>query len=490
MFKKLLNLLSDAAVYGLSSLISQIVGFLLLPVLTRYLEPREFGIAVMLGIVSALFLPLANLGMSNAVFRRFNLQPDEHVRARVIGTALVSVAISSAVVLAVTLAMAPQIAGVLLGDSGSAALVRVSLVSAAAAAIGMVPFVALRAARRVRTAAAVNVSKVLLSVTVTLLLVVGWRQGVWGVVIGTLVGEVTLAMVLVGLAWNSLWGGFDKTIWRQMAAYGLPFVPHHVQAVGVDLFGLYMVREMLGLGAAAMYGIATRFAKPVTFVVNAVQASWVPYKFQVHAEDADSKSFFQSTFTYYVAALSYLWVGVALWGPDAVRLLIGADYHQSAFLIWAVALIPVSQGLYYMSGTGIELSDNTRPMPLVSFLGLLTVVGGAFLLIEPLGALGAALATATGWLAMAVAIYTLSQRRFAISYDWPTIAGFCGLAAIVVTLGNVFVQPLTVAPRLIVIVLLSVAYPLVGFAFLLRSRDERGRMLYLLSKFRMVPSSR
>lgn len=490
MLRKLLDLLSDAAVYGISSMLSRIVGLALLPLLTRYLTPADYGVVIMLGVVGMLFAPLGNLGMTNAIFRRFNLEKDPQARASVLGTGLVSVTCSSLVMLAIGMLVAGPIARFIIGDASAVALVRVSLLAAAATAIGMVPFVSLRAARRVKTAALVNVSKVVLSLIVTVSLLVVWELGVWAVVLGTLVSEVALALAQIVMTFPSFRAGFAWATWKRMASYGLPFVPHHLQAVGMDLFGLFMIREMLGLGAAGIYGVATRFASPLNFIVGSVQQSWVPYKFQIHAEDADARSFFQSTLTYYVAALSYLWVGVALWGPEVVWLLAGPEFHDAAFLIWAVALIPVMQGLYYMSGTGLELSDNTRPLPLVSFAGLVVVVGAAFILIEPLGAMGAAMATALGWLAMAAAHYPLAQRRFMISYDWATVAWFVVMAAVFVTVGNFVVQPLPLLPRLTLMIMLSLIYPLTGFVVLLRSRYERGRMVHLLSKFRPVPFNR
>jgi O-antigen/teichoic acid export membrane protein len=490
MLRRLLDLLSDAAIYGISSMLTRIVGLLLLPLLTRFLTPAEYGVLIMLSIVSMLSAPLARMGMTNAIFRRFSLEKDPLARSEVLTTGLASVTCSSLVVLAIGMLFAGPIARFVVGDADTVGLVRVSLLSSTATAIGMVPFVSLRAARRVKTAATVNVSKVLISTTVTVWMLVVWQLGIWAVVWGTLVAEVTLTLAQLVLTSSSFRAGFQWATWKQMASYGLPFVPHHLQAAGLELFGLYMVREMLGLGAAGVYGVATRFASPISFIVSAVQQSWVPYKFQIHAEGAGARKFFESTLTYYVAAISYLWVGVALWGPEAVRLIAGAKFHDAAFLIWAVALIPVAQGLYFMSGTGLELSDNTRPMPLVSFSGLVMVVSAAFLLVPWMGALGAALATSIGWLTMGVVLYTLSQRRFAISYDWPTIAGFLTMAAVFVAVGGMVVQPLALFPRLTLITLMSLAYPLIGIAFLLRSRDERGRMLRLLSKLRLAPSSR
>jgi O-antigen/teichoic acid export membrane protein len=476
-------------VYGVSSVLTRIVGLLLMPLVTRYLTTEEYGVVTMLSVISLLFLPVGNLGMTNAIFRRFNLDKDPQAQARVLSTALVSVCCSSLLLLAITAAFAVPIARYFVGDPDAVSLVLASLVSAAATAIGMVPFVALRAARRVKAAAAVNVAKVAVSLVVTVLLLVVWDLGMWAVVLGTLVSEVALALVQIALTLPAFRAGFAWATWKQMFSYGVPFVPHHLQAAAMDLFGVYVVREMMGLGPAGLYAVATRFASPINFIVGSVQQSWVAYKFQVHSETDDARSFFQSTFTYYVAALTYLWVGVALWGPDVIRLMTDAPFHDAAFLIWAVGLIPVMQGFYFMSGTGLELSDNTRPMPLVSLFGLITIVVSSLLLVREFDALGAAISTSLGWLAMAIVLYTLSQRRFAISYDWPTIAWFGVMAALFVIAGNM-AQTLPALTRLGLIVLLSLAYPLLGLMVLLRSRDERGRMLLLLSKFRALQSNR
>ena len=53
MFKKLLSLLSDVAVYGISGLLSQLIGFLLLPVYTNYLTPVDQGLITMVATVGA-----------------------------------------------------------------------------------------------------------------------------------------------------------------------------------------------------------------------------------------------------------------------------------------------------------------------------------------------------------------------------------------------------------------------------------------------------
>jgi enterobacterial common antigen flippase len=339
----------------------------------------------------------------------------------------------------------------------------------------------LRTERRVKTIAALNISKLLISVICTIVWVVVLDWGVLGVLLGSLVGEVYGLIVLFITTRDLFRFRFNRETWRHMASYGLPFLPHHLQAEAINLFGQFEICRMLGAEQTGIYSVATKFGAPLAFVVGALQQAWTAYKFQIHATDDDPAGFFRTTVTYYMAGISYLWLGVAVWGPEMVRLMTQADYHPAAELVGVVALITVAQGMYFMMGTGLELSDNTRYAPLVSFTGLVTVVSASYLLIPTLHALGAAAATALGWLAMAAVFFYLAQQRYPIEYDWPALRAMAVLSAVCGATAY-FDQTLSLAPRLVLGVVLSIVYPLLLILVLLRSPIERHRMCILWSR--------
>ncbi len=430
MLKKILSLLSDSAVYGISSLLSQLLGFLLLPLYTRYLTPSNQGVIAMVATVTAFYTPLSRLGLVNSIFRRFNLDKSPEARGRMLSTALASVATSSLVFLAAAAALAGTLSWLAVGDASAVGIVELSVLAAAATSIGTVPLAVLRADRRVKTTALVNVLKLLLSVTATIWLVVGLEWGVWGVVSGALIGEVAGMTMLFWLTAANFRYRPSFGVWRRLSFYGLPFVPHQLLGLAMTLVGQYVVGHMLGLSEAGLYSTATKFALPVAFVINSVQAAWVAFKFQIHAEDEDPAGFFRTVTTYYVAGVLYLWVGVSLWGPEMLWLLTEKSYHPAAWLIAVTGMIPAAQGIYFMMGTGMEIGEDVRSMPLVTLAGLVTAVISVWLLVDRMGAAGAALATTNAFIALAVVIYFLSQRRFKIHYDWPAISSLVALALV------------------------------------------------------------
>lgn len=478
MLRKLRDLASDSATYGLSGVIRQAISFFLLPLYTSYLTPEDYGILALLAIVALLFLPLANLGISNAVFRRYNTVKNEEERLQVLNTGMISVVAFSVALTLLGFAIAGPLAFALFGKQVHIQLVELTLIGACFDSIAQIPQVTLRADRRVKLAAGLNVISLLANVLMTIALVVGLEKGVQGVVWANTAGSLFSMVLQFLFVLKTVRLIFDRVLWRAMLTYGLPFLPHRLLSLGLTQFGVYMISHMLGTEEAGLYSIAMRVILPIQMIVDSIQRAWVPFKFQIHADEAEPEPFFRSITTYYVALTTYLWLGVALWGPEVVRLMTTSDFHAAAPLVPFVALIPFVRGLYFMFGTGIELSDNTKPLPVVSFFGFMAVVIGAFALIPLIDAYGAALATVAGWMAMTIVIYIISQRRIQIPYDWTSVFQLVATSQAIVLVGLVLSEH-TVMIRLAFAVLASIGYPVIGYAILSRSATESQRFLML-----------
>ena len=58
MFERLKELVRHSAVYGLGSIVARVLGVLLLPLYTRYLSPRDYGLIETLVALSAVLTAL------------------------------------------------------------------------------------------------------------------------------------------------------------------------------------------------------------------------------------------------------------------------------------------------------------------------------------------------------------------------------------------------------------------------------------------------
>ncbi|MFO0680449.1 MAG: lipopolysaccharide biosynthesis protein [Sandaracinus sp.] len=458
MLEKLKQILVDTLTYGASGVMTQVLGFLLMPLYTRCLEAEEFGAIAMMSLVFQVFLALASLGFRTAMYKEFFAAKDEDERARAVGTAILGVGAASVGLLLLGQLLAPWLLALVLPGESRALLVRLELVTAAVSTCEGMLLLVLQAAREVRTAAAYTTGKALSFIVMNVALVAGVR---WGV-IGYLTAELTNALVstaaLLYLTRRFIVWSFVPIAFRRMLRYGLPFMPTRLLNIAMTLLGSFAVTQYLGLDDAGLFNVASRFASPISVILSAFSNTWSAYKFKVRAEDPDAPQFFARVTVYVTAAIGWLWVGEAAWGPEVLRLLTPAQYHSSAGLVGLIAAGVVPFGVGMMTGTGYELVEDTRRVPLVSVAGLAVSALAATTLVPRYGAIGAAVATLGANGVMHAGYWWIGRAAYPIPFRWGALAGL-GAFAVAPVLVCGYAQTAATSARVVLAITVSVAYP-------------------------------
>lgn len=65
------KLIRSASIYTLTNVINKAIPFLLLPILTRYLTPEDYGIVSMFGVLVSLVTPFTGLSIHGAIARMY-----------------------------------------------------------------------------------------------------------------------------------------------------------------------------------------------------------------------------------------------------------------------------------------------------------------------------------------------------------------------------------------------------------------------------------
>ena len=90
MFEELKNLSKHSFVYMLGSIASRMIGFIMIPVYTRFLTPTDYGILELVSLTIDIVGMLAVLGINSAITRFYYDYKEQNERDEVITTALIS----------------------------------------------------------------------------------------------------------------------------------------------------------------------------------------------------------------------------------------------------------------------------------------------------------------------------------------------------------------------------------------------------------------
>jgi O-antigen/teichoic acid export membrane protein len=402
------GLLSAALVYVVSNGVTAGLPFLMMPVLTRVMEPHEYGLAAMFAVMVSIFTSFVGVNTHGAAGMRY-FDREQMDFPRYVAGCLVIGAVSTVVVALAVLLLAPLLvewtklpAGwLLVAVLVAAALFVLQLQltiwqsAAAASAYGL-----LRIAQAVLDALA--------SLGLVLLLRQGWEGRAGGIAIASFVAGAA-ALLLLARRWLRF-----PVARADMAAalrFGLPLVPHLSSGLVLALFDRFLIGNTLGLASVGIYMVAVQIGMAmglVTEAVNRAFAPWLVETIKQHDPVRDIR-IVRWTYGYYVILLGGALL-VAAFAVPLLRLLAGERYADAAPAVVWVALGYAVGGMYFMVTNYVFYVGRTGTLAIVTFVAGVVNVLLAIWLVRINGIAGAAQAALVGKVVLFAGTWWLSQR--------------------------------------------------------------------------------
>jgi len=455
MFDNVRRVSRQLVAYGTADVMVLVVNFLLLPLYTRVLTPREYGALALLLLCEAFLKVVNRWGLDHGLLRLFYDQPTEESRQTLATTVAVFIAVSNAVIAAFLLALAAPINGWLFGTQEFAAAYRWLVVNNFVGAFLFVPLTRLRVEERAKLYASLTFLRSFGTVLVRLILVIGLRMGVLGLVLADVVVTVVLTIALAATMRRMLAPRFSMPRLRELLAYGLPHVPHGLLSQTMSMVDRFVLGLYLPLSQVGIYLIGSTVASVVKFYPVAFEAAWMPFAFDSLGR-SDAPALFARMGTYAFAALALSTVALATLAPPVISLLLPATYQEAIPLVPLLAAGMAIQSLAWFPMTSVNVAKRTRIYPIVTAIGAAVSVAANLALIPPLGMYGAAYALLVSQTITTMVTVRFAQQVYHIPYEAGRLARILIVAVVTCAaalLVNLSSQSLTIAVRAVLLLL-------------------------------------
>tara|TARA_R100000935_G_scaffold54664_1_gene83779 strand:- start:918 stop:2192 length:1275 start_codon:yes stop_codon:yes gene_type:complete len=407
------SFIGGAGVYLFSNILNAVIPFILLPILTRYLSPSEYGEVAMfqtlLGAVGA-FVGITFVGAAGRKFYDTDLKQGE--LAEFIGSCIQLILIFSVVVLTLCFLFRIQLSE-WIG-------IKTEYITWAVLVASFNVIITIRLDQwQIRKQAikygVLQISQSLFNMLLSLLFVVAFLKGAEG----RINSQIILSLVFVVLALyllkkDSLLKVFiwRKDYLREALKFGVPLIPHIAGSfllVSVDRF---VINKEIGIAEAGIYMVAVQLTAAIGIVFDAINKAYIPWLFEkLKANQLEEKQ--------KIVKLTYIWffliiLGVILSffvGPPLVVLIAGEQYAQAGNVIGWLALGQGFQGMYLMVTNYIFYSKRTGLLSLASISsGILNLIL-LIVLVRILGLEGAAIAFAISMCIRFLLTWWIAHKR-------------------------------------------------------------------------------
>ena len=407
----------DAFYYGASSIISRLVGFLLLPIFTRYLSPEDYGIMTLLGFYTLFYTPLSHLGLQGAMFRYVGFSKTINEENSYLKTAIISTILISSFFSIIAYLFIDTINYILFNSNKYSQLLFLTVLGSFFTSIAQMFYSYLRVKRKVKLIFRLSIVNLFISVSLNLLLIVYFQLGLNGAIYSILISafiSFILVCIFVKVGWDFR---INKVKLIQMSKYGLPNVPAYLQAIIMVLFGQYFLGKFFSAEKLGLYAVAWKFCLPLQLIMGILNNAWKAYKFDLFRNNENNN---KMVFTYFPMIMIFIYciifLIIALWGGEILMLITEESYHVSAKYVPILSLIPLFNAFYLVFGTYVAFGKSQKLQPFIATLGLIFTIIFSIILIPKYSIYGVGFSTAIGWLVMSVCAYFYGQSLFKIDF--------------------------------------------------------------------------
>lgn len=394
------SLLFNASVYIVGQFATKALGFILLVVYARFLEPDDFGITGTLAAYGQVLAVVFVLGLHGAVTRHYFEYKDDPARLKSYLTSVYTFQI----VFSGLLLLALELFGDVLwhrftsGQIGFS-YVRLMLWSTFLTGIIQLPQAVYQAQERAALLVGWQFAQGVLAIGFGVLFVAVLEQRALGVLRSQVASTALLAVFLLLLFAREL--GSRTLRWAHVKTallFALPLLPHSLGSILMQTVDRIMLEKYTSQADVGLYSIAMLLAMLLSMVAAGVNQAWAPYLFRTATEDApeEARKKAETFAALLVALFSGLGLAGALLGNELLHVL-GPKYlpvlpYLIPFVIGNLVAI-----YYFLPANQLLLAQKTRWFLIATGIATLVSIGlNAWLLPRGGGGMVAAWIFVTG----------------------------------------------------------------------------------------------
>lgn len=415
----------ETAIYGISTILSRFLNFLLVPFFTNIFTQAEYGIITNVYAYIA-FLNIIYLYGMDSAYLKFAASRESGSEKETFSTAFNSVFITS-LLLSIVLIILNEPLSYLFGISKEQKEI-VLFVSGILFfdSISNVIFARLRFHNKALKFAGLKTLNIIFNVSMNVYLIYFLKFRAEGVFIANFSASLLTFIFLFPDLLKVYSLSINKNLLNDLLKFGLPFVPAGIAAIITQVIDRPIMLALTDASTVGIYQANYKLGIFMMLYVSMFQYAWQPFYLKKSTQE-NAKELFAKVFTFFTLFGSLIFLVLSIFIDDIIKIkifgfyLIGKDFWSGLHIVPVVLMGYLFNGFYFNFVAGLQIEKKTKYMPLVSSLGAVVNIVANFLLIPLMGMLGAAYATLLAYFSMAVYQYFLSQKFYKIDYEWDKV---------------------------------------------------------------------
>lgn len=388
------GLFKRTSVYTFSASFNALVAFLLLPVLTRYLSPYDFGIIETFIAVTACLTCIIIIGGNTLLAKEyFNLsnQERETYISNILGLIVLSSVLLFTIFLLTTLTSDFWLKYVKLSNT----LIILSIGVSLSSAFSVIVLTLFQLEKNSKLYALFVNTKIIVDITISLLLIIVYGL-TWQ---GRIAGISSSAFLFFGIGFlvfkkRNIKASLPLKYGKRILMLGLPLIVAQIAGWINQMVDRLMINNFIDVESTGLYSVGYRFGMIIMIIATAFGRAWLPFFYENVSKNTIENNVKIVKATYiYLVSLIVLALIFGYTGKYLLYILVDEKFHSAGDYIFLISMAYCFQGIWIIFNEYLIFNEKT------AIYSYIVVVSGAinislnYILLKKIGVIGAAWAT-------------------------------------------------------------------------------------------------
>jgi O-antigen/teichoic acid export membrane protein len=359
----MIHVVKNSTLYLLASLFPRGINFLLLPVLTKFINPSDFGIIALVQTIAAL-LPTFITGQIHKSVSRFYFDHREKNLNILVSSLLFFSLLSSISIILICLLFLESILGIVFPSIGSNyyILFQIMLIAIPLNIISELFVTLLKAKEKAKFTVYLTCFSSIITASSTVYFVILKNMGALGFILSTSIGVTFMAVILLYKFRSFFTYKISFKIIRSPLLYSAPLVLHAFAGYVYMFSDRLIMEKWLSLSVIGIYFFADKLASLFKIIVNQINTAFLPaYTNMMAKGEIDKAKDFSISFSrgvnIFITLIIYIY---SLWAPELFYYAFDPKYYSAWILSVALSYSYVFRSLYCFTTAPIFFHKKTN----------------------------------------------------------------------------------------------------------------------------------
>lgn len=420
------ELFKNGMIYGITSSLQNVLSFILLPLLTIYYTPAEFGIYSIVLLAGTLANAIFYLGAGSALGRfYFDIDTDCYKR-QIVSTSLFITLIGAVILVILSFLFKIKLSRILFNSEVYSTHLFFAFVGTAFGFLLNILTLMLRYEKRAKAFMLISISGVILNFLITYILLVKFNYGILAPILGTMLSNIVFFFILFFNTFGFIIGKIQFKLIHSLLNFGLQSSITGICFFLLDWIDRLIIKEMLPMSEVGIYSLGYRLGSIVNvLLIIPFGLIWAPTRME-YFKNKDYDFFVSKVVSYFFLIGFFVVFTMTIYSDVFMKFFFSNKQYVDASKIFPIVMFAfLIYGLQNILDFGIYYHKKMYYYILISVIGILINVVLNIIFIPKYGYFSAAYITLLTYFFTTTLIYIVSNKYYIIKIEWARILILC-----------------------------------------------------------------